>query len=237
MAMTRDDFVEEIRANIRRSSTVLADSRIRLWLNWGQNLLSNWHTYEEMKKKYTGTTVASQPDYGFPTNMKDIQSMVINTGDSESRKLIHVPARSFDKIIPRKAQHDEGIPAWYVDYGVNFEVFKIPDDEYTFDLRCSLFPADFNTASADATYDVVSGLLRKDALLSALGTMYGFLSLRELEDATYWKEEYVTTMFQASILGDHVASDWEPIARGFGTGVGSNTAISSYLANPLINGV
>ncbi len=222
-------MVGEVRYNIKRSTDSLADSRIVTWLNWAQELIASWHTYEEMKKNYTGRTVEGQKRYGFPTRMKDIHSLVLDTGGADSRKLIYVPAREYDLRVPRPEQSNKGKPHYYVDYGVNFELYRVPDAAYTLRLRCSVFPADLS--SDDST----SQLLRKDALICSVATMLGFLSLREVEDATYWKNEFVTMWYRASLEADHSAEDWNPMARGFDSRLTHGTGtIADFYANPLI---
>jgi hypothetical protein len=177
-----------------------------------------------MKKNYTGNTTKSQYRYGFPTNMKDIHSLTLQHPPS-SRKLLYVSAREFDAKVPRVEQITEGISAYYVDYGVNFELFRIPNAVYQMRLRCSVYPSDLTTDGA------TSDLRRKDALICATATMFGFLSLRELEDATYWKNEVIAPLFQSSLESDHSAEDWSPIARGFDT---RRYPIGDYVSNPLV---
>ena len=167
MAMTLTQMQTEVRANIKRTSTGLSDSRITNWLNWGQNLAADWHTYEEMRKNFTGHTVASVKRYGFPTRMKDIYSLTLQDGAS-SRKLEYVYPREFDLKIPRPEQTSNGRSCFYVDYGVNFELYRIPDIVYDLNLRCSIYPIELSAAGD------VSTLLRKDALICAMATMLAF---------------------------------------------------------------
>jgi len=190
-------------------------------------LVADWHTYEEMRKNYTGETVDGQKRYGFPTNMKDIFSLTLIDGAS-SRKLLYVYPREFDLKVPYPEQTTEGRSAYYVDYGVNFELYRIPDKAYTLNLRCSVYPSDFTSDSS------TSALLRKDSLICACATMFGFLSLRELEDATYWKNEVIVPLYQASITSDHDAEDWVCVARGFDTRA---ERVGEYWSNPLVRSV
>lgn len=225
MAMTRSEMRTEVRYNIKRTSDGVADTRINTWLNWAQAQLADWHTYEEMRKKYTGNTEDGEVNYGFPSNMKDIHAMTLQDGAS-SRKLIYVPAREFESKVPRAEQASEGLSTYYVDYGLNFELYRIPDADYELRLRCSTYPSDM---TSDTDY---STLLRKDSLICAVATMFGFLSLRELEDATYWKNEVVAPLYASSLSSDHSAEDWTPVARGFDTRTTSN--FGEYHTNPLI---
>lgn len=209
MALDREDMREEVRFNVKRTVTGYPNARIDTRLDWAQDYLADLHTYEEMRKNYIGATVEDQLRYGFPTRMKDIYSMTLQDGSS-SRKLTYVPARLFDSKVPRPEVGSTGRSSFYVDYGVNFELFKIPNAVYVLNLRCSIYAANFST---DAS---ISDLLRKDNLIVSIATVFCFQQLRELEDAAYWGAEMVPPLYEASLTSDHSAVDWNPVARGFG---------------------
>jgi len=208
--MTRSELREEVRFNLKRTSDALSDSRINTWLNWSLQFIADLHTYEEMRKVYTTTTTADQKSYSFPTRMKDIYTLRLISGAS-SRKLTYIYPREFDTKIPYPEQNSKRKSSYYVDYGTHFELYPIPDNSYTLELRCSLYPS--SMSSDTDTPD----LLRKDALIVAVATVFGFWSLREVEDASYWGGEIVPTLYQASLASDHSAEDWIPIARPYRT--------------------
>ena len=224
MALTRTQMVEEVRFNIKRKVTGYTNERIQIRLNWAQDYLADLHVYEEMRKVYVGETTADQLRYGFPTRMKDIYSMTLQDGAS-SRPLTYVNPRHFDRSVPRPETASTGRSSWYVDYGVNFEVYRIPNAAYALNLRCSIYPADFSSDSSEAT------LTRKDNLIIAIATVFCLCQLRELEDAAYWGAEMVPPLFDASLTSDHSAEDWKPVARGFTTGV-YTTLQGSWWLNP-----
>jgi len=228
MAMTGADFIDEVRENIRRNSDGVSDTRILRWVNWAKDFIADLHTYEEMKKNYVGSTTSSQKRYGFPTNMKDIYTMTLQSG-AESRKLDYVHPRTMDRAVPRFEAYTEGKPSQYVDYGANFELFLIPDDEYTLNLRCTLYPDDLtNTSTAWSSY-ATCYFKRKDALISAIATVFGFYSLREVEDAAWWANNIVPELYAASLTSDHTAVDWGPKARQFTSG---GALIGNWWKNP-----
>ena len=224
MAMDREDFRDEVRENIKRDVSGVSAARINRWLNWAQGYLADLHTYEEMRiSDATSFTTDGDNSLAWPTRMKDLYSITVQDG-ARSRKLIYVLARNFDKVVPRIATYTENLPEWYVDFGSTFEVFPIPDAKYFLNRRFSQYPIDFAT---DAS---VSSLLRKDALISAIATVFGFWSLREIEDASYWGGELVPALYEASLTGDHSAEDWAPVARGFGEAHSSLTG--QWWTNP-----
>ena len=173
MAMTGQGLIDEVRDNIRRTSFQIPDTRILRWVNWGQEKVADTHTFEEMRKIYTGDTAASSTSYGFPTRMKDIFSLRVVDGTND-RKLVYVPAREMDMVEPRPATDPEDVPTWYVDYGVNFELVPVPDAIYPLRLRCSVYPTDL-------TVTAVSQLLRKDRLMVVAGTVFGGFGAERLQ--------------------------------------------------------
>lgn len=225
MAMDREDFRDEVRENIRRDTDGVSAARINRWLDWAQQYLADLHTYEEMRyKDITKETTDGDNSLTWPTRMKDLHSATIIDG-ARSQKLTYVSARDFDTVVPRPATYSEGLPSWYVDFGSTFELFPIPDTTYPVYIRISKYPPDFADDAA------VSELLRKDALISAIATTFGFWTLRELEDAAYWGKEMVGVLYQASLTGDHSAEDWVPVARGFGSGTAASLT-GQWWTNP-----
>jgi len=212
MAMDLENIYDEVRENIKRTEDAVSNARIIRWINWAQGYLADLHTYEEMREIYSGSTIDGTARYGFPTGMKDVYSMTLQDGAS-SRILEYINPRHFDNNIPRPATYAEGKSDAYVDYGTNFQLFPIPDDAYSLILRCSIYPTDFETDGTDDAEEMT--LLRKDALIVAMTTTFGFWMLKEIDDAAYWGANLVPSLFDASLATDHSAEDWKPIARGF----------------------
>ena len=224
MAMDREDLVDEVRENIKRDTNGVTDVRIRRWVNWAQDYLADLHTYEEMRvSDASAVTIDGDNSLAWPTRMKDLYSMTVQDG-ARSRKLTYVKARDYDTVVPRAVTYAEGLPEWYVDFGSTFELFPIPDAAYTLNRRFSQYPPDLVDSA-------VSALLRKDALLCAIATTFGFWSLREIEDAAYWGGELVPVLYEASLTGDHSGEDWVPVARGFGNS-GYATVSGQWWLNP-----
>jgi hypothetical protein len=103
-------------------------------------------------------------------DFKDIYDIVIVDGAS-SVKLVYVPAREFDRVIPYPEIYTEGKPRWYVDYRENYDLYRIPDDTYPIRIRCSLYPTEFSSASQ------TSDLLHKDQVIIAAATWFCLLDL------------------------------------------------------------
>jgi len=227
MAMDLANFQDEVRENIKRDTDGVSNARITRWVNWAKDYLADLHTYEEMRVKDTSlSTTDGDNTLAWPTRMKDLYSVTVQDG-ARSQRLIYVPARSFDEVVPRPAVHSEDLPKWYVDYSSTFELFPIPDAEYDIVCRISQYPVDL---SGD---DDTLSLLRKDALVTAIATTFGFWSLREIEDAAYWGSEMVPVLYEASLLTDRSHEDWVPIARGFGD-AGQSSLSGQWWTNPFV---
>ena len=229
--MTHSELRDEVRANVRRSTNALANSRITTWLNWAIDLIADLHTFEEMRQIVTGSTQADYKRYSFPSSMKDIHSLKLIDG-TMSRKLICVSSRHFDKNIPRPETYAKGRSTWYVDYGTLFELYKIPDKAYDLELRASFYPTHL---SGDAD-TIKIGLLNvsfsriADKLSCYAATAEGLDSLKEHDDAkTWWNKFYAA--YKVALQTDHSAEDWEPIAREF---TSTRVATGEYWNNPLI---
>ena len=208
MAMNREQLRSEVRENIKRTATAFADTRIDTHLDWAQERIADLHTFEEMRVSDTFSTTDSVKNYSFPERMKDIFSMALQDGGS-SRKLSYVPAREFDLKVPRTQTYSTGIPSCYVDYGTSFDLFKTPDDIYVVNRRFSQYPRSLSTDT------MVSDLVRKDKIIVAGATSFGFWALREVEDAEYWDSIIFAKLMMEAVATDHSAVDWNPIARGF----------------------
>jgi len=223
--MILSDLRDEVRENVKRSTNDLSNTRLTRWINWAKDYLADLHTYEEMRERdVTISTADGVSTIACPTRMKDLYSATVTNGAS-SRKLTYVNARNFDTIVPLSTTYSEGLPEWYIDFGTAFELFPIPDAIYNVPMRISRYPADLSADGSSCT------LLRKDALIVAIATTFGFYSLREIEDAAYWGSEIVATLYQASLLTDRNHEDWVPIARGFGD-VGRSTLGGEWWKNP-----
>ncbi|MHC1596740.1 MAG: phage adaptor protein, partial [Methermicoccaceae archaeon] len=204
---TLEELRDEVRANLRRDSTALTDERIDRFINWAIRGIASFYTFEEMRTTSTTATEADVKSYSFPTNMKDIFTIRLIDGAS-SRKLIYVHPREFDTLIPYPEQNTTGRSRWYVDYGSSFELYPIPDDTYSLQMRISEYPSELS-ANSD-TPDLVG----KDELIVAEATLIGWQHLREDTEVTFWRKRRQELMLQA-IRSDHSAEDWVAVARPF----------------------
>lgn len=209
MSLTLSQLRDEVRLNLKRDSTVLPDSRLTRWLNQAQLELAQLRSWEEMREIYETSTVSGQFRYAFPVRAKEFFSIRLLDGTTY-RKLIYIPSRDADRYLEDSAS--SGVPEVYIDYGSNFELYPIPDGVYELRARISQFPVEL---SADSD---TSALRNKDLLLVAGATILGLQSLKEVEDANYWRASVYAPMLQAAVAADHRGDDWDAQLQPFTLG-------------------
>jgi len=229
--MTLEEIQSEVRANLRRSTTALSDARLLVWINWALDIIADLHTFEEMKQKVTDSTTDTVENKSFPTSMKDLISIKL-ISNSNSRKLIYVPERLFDKVIPNPDSVSTDIPTHYVDYGPSYDLFPIPNDTYVLKIRCSIYPTHLASASDTIVIgdDETPFSRIADKLVCYAATAEGLSSLRESKESTIWWGKF-TGAFKVALKTDHSAVDWTPIARPYNA---RTTVVGDYWLNPLI---
>ena len=160
----------------------IPDSRYVRWLNLAQMRIARLKVWEELQRLNTSlVTVISDKFITEPDNIRKIYTFRLIDG-ADSRILTGKPSKAFDTFIPLPSRFAEGRPSIYTRWAGKFELYKIPDAVYNLELRYSTWPTAFTTSS-----DVVSDLEEKDDALIMLMVSWGFLSLRNIEDATkYW---------------------------------------------------
>ena len=209
MALTLANMLDELRLVVGRDDSDLSDTQLTRWLNMAQHRVAEMYTFQEMLDEFASACVEDQKRYGFPERMKEIISLVLVDG-SMSRKLTQVGRRTFDTLEPYpESGVVSGKPTHYVLQGTNFELFPIPDDTYTLKIYCSVFPADLS-GDTDA-----SDLLNKDELILAVATVRCFASLRQHDDAGYWRSVEVPALFSAAVAADRPNPDWMPVMQPF----------------------
>lgn len=180
MALTRSQFENEVNYNLGDREDV-AQARRLIALNIAQEQIARFHDWRELEQVQTGTLIADTKTLSFPSNPREIYSFRLDLDSSQSRKLIYLPVRFWDRLIPEPEWYATGKPEFYTYYVNKAEMWRIPNDAYKYELRYSAYPADFTAAS-----DVASELLTKDDAIIALATSWLFQSLGEAERAKMW---------------------------------------------------
>jgi len=180
--LLKSDIIAEATAFLGNRADI-TDARYVRWLNLAQMRIARLKVWEELQALDTSlVTVASDKFITEPSNIRKIYTFRLIDG-SNSRILTGKPPKSFDQAIPLPSRFAEGRPTVYTRWAGKIELYKVPDAVYSLDMRYSKWPTAFTTGA-----DIVSDLEEKDDALIMLMVSWGFLSLRNLEDATiYWK--------------------------------------------------
>lgn len=211
MAMTRAEMLAEVRTHIDRETGEFSDASVNTRLEWAQQEVAARHTFKEMVTADTFATVDGTKSYAHPTSTKEILSLVVRDGTA-SRKLIAVPYREFDRVVPYPEARVEGKPQWYVNYAGYLELYPIPDDAYTVDRRYSFFPTAFSEDASE------SDLTNKDQLIIAIATRMSFVALRELEDASAWARGEEARLWADALQRDKADTDLAPALQPYRSG-------------------
>jgi len=191
------------------------------WMNRVLTRISRRHDFKELQKTYSASTIASQKTYGFPSNYKIIVDLKVIDG-YESTKLILVLPPNFDKVIPYPEDDTEDKPVWYVPFGLNFELYPIPDTAYTLNTRAVIKPT-----TITATTDTLDYTDDKDDIIFAGMMTEGFYHLQMYEDALFWEKEFLTRLAEAISVEEHIP-DYVPIGKGYSSKIEGGIYIGEY---------
>lgn len=204
--MTRAELMAEVRLCIKRDSNGFADAYIITRLDWAQEDLGLAYDWAEMFKQYSFSITASTSTYSFPTRMKHIYDIRLNS--TTGVKLTMVNPRDFDTAYPKPSVLGTGEPTHYNDYGDRFEILPSSDATYTAYMKCTILPSPLSGSTS------TPDLVRKDRLIVCLATMYSFEALQEPQLALYW-QRLAGEALQKCLEGDRKPKDWIPTARPF----------------------
>jgi len=228
--ITYTQMKTEILANLGNRSEFDED-RLVVILNLAQMRIARFRAWEELTSVTddTFTITADEEDdkaVPLPSNIKDIYTFRIITGQGQSRKLIRRTTRWFDENIPEPEYYTRNKPVNYTRFANALEVHPVPDDTYRYLIRQRFWPTAFDKTAGQKTE-----LDHKDDLLVALSTNWAFQSLGRLEDAGRWWTIYLN-MLKSAGLEDAEKPD-EMIAPAFESGLKTG----EYWRDPFVKGV
>lgn len=221
MAKTRDQMVTIVADAIGKSASAIAISGAQLgdrcidFLNWGQERIGRSYNFDELDViQESAATVIGVKRYPMITGTNNLG--LIRPKDVTSIKLIDLENswklerwtdRDFDKKFPRPENFSEGRPTLYIRWGMNLELFRIPDAAYSLYFRYPQWASDLSSGSSTSDYQY------KDQLLISAAILEGYLHFAEYEDAKAWLSLFIGRLSDAiKVEGD---TDWEPSAQEF----------------------
>lgn len=198
--LTLTDMLEEVRANIKRTSPGVSDARITRWLNLGQRRCASLHTFFTMVGEDVSlSTATGVATCGYPSGVKVVYSVVLVSG-SKTVKLKQLRPRLFEQTFPRR-DLARSTPVYYCDRGSSLIFYPLPNAIYPLRLTVAAFPALLSAPTG------VSSLTGCDAAIIDYASARGERSLGEPELATTWDAAFAGDLAEA-IAGDRWPADW-----------------------------
>lgn len=231
--LTRAQIENEALDNLAKSSVLTLQSgtglstRMTGWVNRAQLWVARRADF--LQTISSATTITSQQFYAFPNRLRRVYGIKLEDG-LNSRKLTCMMPWEFDRKVPLPTAITTLRPWYYIPYKQTnqFEVFPVPDANYTLRMRYSFYPSDFTASTAVSQYTYLD-----DALI-AYATMFGFRWLQELKDAADWQAagDEIVAYQKENYDDSHMFVDWEPAAEGFSA---LDTEFTGqYYSNPFI---
>jgi len=185
--LTQDEIKTEVRSALGNRTEL--DARLSTILNITQIRLARLYDWNELQSITSGSlsftgTVSVDKFLTLPSGISKIYSFrILSSGSTIApRKLAFVPQKRWDTEIPDAEYYTTGKPSIYTVWGTQAELWHIPGEAYSYELRTSLWPTAFDSATGSQKSD----LDHKDDLIIMLGTSWAFATLREMDEADKW---------------------------------------------------
>lgn len=237
--LTYAQLSTEVNAALGNNRLDLA-ARIPVALNIAQTRIARAFNWTELQEIQDGNlTYLANPStdkfLAVPTNLRSVYSfrLIDLTNGQAPRKLEYVQQNLWDEKIPNSEYFSAGYPSHYTIWKDRFELWKIPDATYAYEIRYTVWPTPFT--GSDSLQ--VSTLDKKDDAIIALACSWLFSGLREMEEAARWFGIYKDIIKDSSDLDtEKPAMDILPgFEQGFGTGRGPLGP--NYWQDPFFNQV
>ena len=214
--MTLGDLKTAVRTNLGGREDL--DSLLATYINWG--LYDAWKLYmwPWYMATYEFSTVANQADYTKPNGI--IIDLRRKSGVLYGVKLVRLPVRYYDRLVPDPSKYTPWKPTHYIEFGNTISLWRVPDGAYDLVLRYQKEPA---TLVNDADATEASQL---DPIVVSFATHHGFAALNEPTLMAVW---YRRAKSQADDL-------WLKVSR-FPDAVThreANWPTGEYWANPFV---
>jgi len=225
--LTESELKDEVKQAIGNRDDF--DSRLVRFLNLAQTKIARTHEFMELQAVtdsalgYTGTE-ATDKFLDIASTVKNIYSFRI-FDSAQSRKLEFIPARQWDKRIPLPEYYASGWPSLYTRWRSKLEMWRVPNQAFSYEMRHSNWPTAFSDASPSATSDFVE----KDDLIIYLSVCWAFASMGKTQKAKEFWQFYRTGMNTA--VGDDVVEPDLTIAPNVGGGQ-DGILLGSYWKDP-----
>jgi hypothetical protein len=174
------------------------DTKINRWIDDARRDVATKYDFAYLFTSATASTSAGAVRYALPSDYQGHLSMFIGT-----KKLIRISPNEFDAVhaddidiaateasnpylfTTGSLEQDE--PDYYIDRGLEFDLYPIPDAVYTITLHYYAQPAAF---TSDAEYDYITTFHTEAVIFGA--ALRGAIYLEDATKKTDYKQEYET---------------------------------------------
>jgi len=223
--MTLTELTEHVRLAVKRQVAALSDELIYDYINWAIEDLALARDWNEMMEEHSGTLVASTSRHSFPTRLKNIYDLRLNS--SSGTKLRMIDPRTFDSEYPKPSQLGTSSDPWaYADFGSWFEIIPQLGSNTTAYMKCSILPETLDSGSETPS------LVHKDRVIILQAQVHAFIELQEFELAGTL-QDLSTKAYLLAVEGDKKPKDWSPYARPYSM---STRASGESWKNPFVRG-
>lgn len=205
--MNLGELRDVVRGNVDRQEDAFSDDLIDTHINMAVRVVEQTHTFNEMRKLYSGTLTSGTFRYNKPDNCKSVLSVRVlgnSGGKLERRGYRVVDEESYDP----ETFGVTGVPTQYFEYGEMFELRPVPDDAYTVHMRCSVYSGEKEGDTAEFL------LVGKDQLILSRATATCLESIGEVELAAYWHNRSLED-FNSAVSGDPSEVDNDFVLEGW----------------------
>lgn len=129
------------------------------YLNLAQEQIAKLEDWEELENTISGSfsvtaTALDDKFLDLGTSLKEVHSFKVITNDGRSRKLDFISLRRFDSQIPEPEYFARGVPSVYTLHKGDAELWRIPDDTYSYIIRTTNWPTAFSSSDLGAKSDL-----------------------------------------------------------------------------------
>lgn len=172
------------------------DTKVNQWIDDTRRDIAGKYNFNYLYTEVTTPTSANTARYALPSDYLGHLNLFI-----ASKKLIRILPNEFDAIhgdainitatssalskLFTTGSSETGEPDYYIDRGMEFDLYPIPDDTYTLLMKYYANPADW---SGDTNYDYISTFHTEAVIFGA--ALRGAIYLEDEAKKAEYKEEY-----------------------------------------------
>jgi len=193
------DIRDEVKSNLgNRSTSVISDTRVNLWINLTEVELASAFPFFQNATKGTKVFTIGTADYTLTTLFTTFLSIYSVKDVTLKRRIKRAGFRKFDNIDETLT----GDPTHYIRYGDTIQFVPVPSHANTWQLRYGKI---ITAMSGDNDNPTIPTPWHEALILG--GIMRGLKAVKELQEMAVWKSEYLA--FVRSREAEWETEEWD----------------------------